>query len=41
MGQKELAIDYFDRGIIVAKELGEQHSLSELQSAKLEIEYED
>jgi len=41
LGQKETALSYFETGIIKAKECGEQHSLSELQSAKLELEYED
>lgn len=41
MGQKPMALEYFEKGIVIAKEVGELHSLSELQSAKLEIEYED
>ena len=41
LGQKETALSCFENGIIKEKECGEQHSLSELQSAKLELEYDE
>ena len=40
-GQKEQAMEIYRRGIERAKAKREQHSLSELQSALLELEYED
>ncbi len=40
-GQKEAAMDVYQAGIVVAGKLGEQHARSELQSAKLELEYGD
>jgi tetratricopeptide (TPR) repeat protein len=41
LGRKEEAMSIFDTGIDKAKKAGEQHTLSELQSAKLELEYDD
>lgn len=41
MGEKEAALSWFNVGIEQAKAAKELHSLSELQSAKLELEYED
>ena len=38
--QKNEAMDIYRMGIEKAKATGEQHSLSELQSALLELEYE-
>jgi tetratricopeptide (TPR) repeat protein len=38
--QKTEAMDIYRFGIEKAKSVGEQHSLSELQSALLELEYE-
>ena len=40
-GEKEAAIAWFNLGIEHAKAAKELHALSELQSAKLELEYED
>jgi tetratricopeptide (TPR) repeat protein len=40
-GEKEAALAWFNLGIEQAKASKELHSLSELQSAKLELEYED
>jgi tetratricopeptide (TPR) repeat protein len=40
-GEKENALEMYSRGIQVAQQVGEQHSLSELQSAKLELEFDD
>lgn len=37
---KEAAMEMYRRGIAAAREAKEQHSLSELQSALLELEYE-
>ncbi len=39
-GEKENAMDIYRLGIDKAKEKKEQHALSELQSALLELEYE-
>ena len=39
--QKEAAMDMYRKGIEFAKKAKEQHSLAELQSALLELEYED
>lgn len=39
-GQKEAAMDIYRAGIEKAKQTGERHSLSELQSALLELEYD-
>lgn len=39
-GEKEQAMDMYRKGILIAKEKREQHSLSELQSALLELEYD-
>jgi lipoprotein NlpI len=41
LGKKEEALAWFNLGIVQAKASKELHSLSELQSAKLELEYED
>ena len=41
IGKKEAALTWFNLGIEQAKAAKELHSLSELQSAKLELEYED
>lgn len=40
-GEKENALEMYSQGIQVAQQVGEQHSLSELQSAKLELEFDD
>lgn len=40
-GQKEAALAWFNQGIEQAKAAKELHSLSELQSAKLELEYDE
>lgn len=40
-GQKNEAMDIYRKGIEKAKLTGERHSLSELQSALLELEYDD
>jgi tetratricopeptide (TPR) repeat protein len=40
-GEKEAALAWFNLGIEYAKAAKELHALSELQSAKLELEYED
>ena len=40
-GEKEAALVWFNLGIEHAKAAKELHALSELQSAKLELEYED
>jgi len=40
-GEKEAALAWFNLGIENAKAAKELHALSELQSAKLELEYED
>lgn len=40
-GEKETALVWFNLGIEHAKAAKELHALSELQSAKLELEYED
>ena len=40
-GEKEAAFAWFNLGIEHAKAAKELHALSELQSAKLELEYED
>lgn len=40
-GEKEAALAWFNLGIEHAKAAQELHALSELQSAKLELEYED
>lgn len=40
-GKIEEAKDLLDQGIDRAKAAREQHSLSEMQSLRLEIEYED
>ena len=41
LGQKEQAMSIFEIGIEKSKKAGEQHTLSELQSAKLELEFDD
>ncbi|MCX6176834.1 MAG: tetratricopeptide repeat protein [Bacteroidetes bacterium] len=41
LGEKEAALAWFNLGIEHAKAAKELHALSELQSAKLELEYED
>ena len=41
LGDKVGAMDIFEKGIAIAKSLKEQHALSELQSAKLELEYDE
>lgn len=38
--EKEAAIEIYEKGIQIAKSSKDQHSLSELQSAMLELEYE-
>lgn len=35
------ALEIYTKGIAIATNIGDQHSLSELQSAKLELEMED
>jgi tetratricopeptide (TPR) repeat protein len=40
-GEKEAALAWFNLGIEHAKAAKELHALSELQSAKLELEYEE
>jgi tetratricopeptide (TPR) repeat protein len=40
-GEKEAALAWFNLGIEHPKAAKELHALSELQSAKLELEYED
>jgi tetratricopeptide (TPR) repeat protein len=40
-GEKKAALEWFNLGIEHAKAAKELHALSELQSAKLELEYED
>ncbi len=40
-GEKEAALAWFNLGIEHAKAAKELHALSELQSAKLELEYDD
>ena len=40
-GEKEKALELYSQGIQIAHQIGEQHSLSELQSAKLELEFDD
>lgn len=41
IGQKENALETYSKGIAVAKELGDAHALSELQSAKLNLELDE
>ena len=41
LGEKEAALACYNLGIEHAKAAKELHALSELQSAKLELEYED
>ena len=41
LGEKEAALAWFNLGIDHAKAAKVLHALSELQSAKLELEYED
>ena len=41
MRQKENALETYSKGIAIAKELGDAHALSELQSAKLNLELDD
>ena len=41
LGEMEAALAWFNLGIEHAKAAKELHALSELQSAKLELEYED
>ena len=38
---KDAAQTIFEKGIAIAKKIGDHHALSELQSAKLNMEYED
>ena len=38
---KEQAMAVFEKGMEIAKELKDQHSLAELQSARLELLYDD
>jgi len=40
-GEKEAALAWFNQGIEQAKAAKELHSLSELQSAKLALEYDE
>jgi len=40
-GEKELAMEIFDKGIEIARSMKEQHALSELQSAKLALEFDE
>jgi len=40
-GQKENALETYSKGILIAKEVGDSHALSELQSAKLNLEIAD
>jgi len=40
-GKKEAALAWFNQGIEQAKAAKELHSLSELRSAKLELEYDE
>ena len=39
MGEKEQAIDWYEKGIVAAKKAGDQHALRELQSALEELVY--
>lgn len=39
--EKDDAMNMYRKGIEIAKKKGEQHTLSELQSALLELEYDD
>jgi len=39
-GQREAALEAYAAGIAVATRTKEQHALSELQSARLEVEYD-
>jgi hypothetical protein len=39
--QKENALEILSKGILIAKGLGDSHSLSELQSAKLNLELDE
>jgi hypothetical protein len=39
-GEREAALAIYAEGIAVATRTQEQHALSELQSAKLELEYD-
>ena len=41
LAKKEEAMATFDKGIEIAKELKDQHSLAELQSARLELLYDE
>ncbi|MCX8483117.1 MAG: hypothetical protein ORN50_06010 [Crocinitomicaceae bacterium] len=41
LAKKEEAMVTFDKGIEIAKELKDQHSLAELQSARLELLYDE
>jgi hypothetical protein len=41
LGDKVGAMDIFEKGIAIAKSLKEQHALSELQSAKLALEFDE
>ena len=38
---KEQAMSIFEKGMEIAKEMKDQHSLAELQSARLELLYDD
>ena len=40
-GDKAQAMTVYEQGIAVAARLGEQHARAELQSAKLELEYDE
>lgn len=41
LGQKENALEMYSKGIELARELKDSHALSELQSAKLNLEIAD
>jgi hypothetical protein len=37
MGEKERAVEWYEKGIAAAKKVGEQHALRELQNALDEL----
>ena len=41
LGQKSEAMNTFETGIKIAQEIKDQHSLAELQSARLELLYDE
>ncbi len=40
-GRKENALEMYSKGIQIAREIGDSHALSELQSSKLNLEISD